>query len=534
MGLLCGLMATSCAPPVSEPKGEVDFIFAQGADAVKMDPADVTDRGSVRVCSQLYDGLVKFSPGKTTVEPNLATEWTTSEDGLVWEFKLRDDVMFHDGTPFNADAVVFNVERQFDETHPQHTGDFEYWLYMFGGFKGDVAADGRPSCVLDSVEAVDEYTVRFTLTRPFGPFIQDLAMFFTYMISPTALQEQGESYGWPGSVPVGTGPFKFGEWVEGDHITLERYDDYHGRSARVDRVIIRVIPDNTDRYHALQAGDIQGMDAPDIDDLVACESDTNCQVLLRPANTTAFIDIMTDREPWDDVRVRRALALAIDERAIVDGLYDGLGEVASQFVPPGLWGHNPDLEDYGYDPDEARRLLWEAGVEEGFTFDFWYLPRSRPYYPAPENIAEAVASYWADVGLNPRVRTEDLNTYLEDRAAGKFDVWMIGWTADNGDPDSFFYPFVCAPTPREGNWNSEAAQEAMDLLVKAQALSNPLEREPLYFQVAALVHDDVPRLFLAHTRTPLLLSASVKGYVAHALAESAEYYNTVYVEEQAR
>jgi peptide/nickel transport system substrate-binding protein len=529
LGLIWSLIVTSCASSPSAREEETEFIFAQAADATKMDPADVTDGESIRVCSQLYDGLVKFSPGTTSVEPNLATGWTTSEDGLVWEFTLREDVKFHDGTPFNADAVVYNVERQFDPTHPQHTGDFDYWLYMFGGFKGDVAEDGRPSCVIGSVEAVDEYAVRFSLTRPFGPFIQDMAMFFMYMISPAALQEQGENYGLPGFVPVGTGPFKFVEWVEDDHITLERYDDYHGQVARVDKTIIRVIPDSGARYRALQAGDIQGMCSPDIDDLLACESDAGCQVLLRPANTTAFVNVMTDRQPWDDVRVRKALSLAIDKQAIVDALYDGLGEVAGQFVPPALWGYDPDIDDYGYDPDEARRLLREAGVEEGFTFDFWYLPNPRPYYPVPEDIAEAIASYWTDVGLNPQLKTEDLKTYLEDRAAGKFDIWMIGWTADNGDPDSFFCSFVCTPTPREGNWNSEKAQEAMDLLLKAQALSDHLEREPLYFQAAELVHDDVPRLFIAHTHTPLLLSANVRGYVPHALAESGECYNTLYL-----
>jgi peptide/nickel transport system substrate-binding protein len=406
LGVVLGLALSSCAPAAPPaPEEMVDFIFAQGADVTKTDPTDVTDGESIRVCNQLYDGLVRFEPGKTSVEPNLATEWTTSDDGLMWEFKLREDVKFHDGTDFNAEAVVYNSMRQLDPDHPEHTGVFEYWEYMFGGFLGDVDDDGNPTCVVKSVEAVDEYTVRFNMNRPLGPFIQDMAMFYMYMISPTAVKEQGENYGLPAYTPAGTGPFKFVEWVEGDHLTLERYDDYHGEVAKVNRVIIRIIPDNAARYLALQAGDIHGMGFPNPDDVPNCEGDENCQVLLRPPNTTAFINIMTDREPWDDVRVRKALSLAIDKQAIVDSLYGGLGVVANQFVPPSLWGHDPNQEDFGYDPDEARRLLQEAGVEEGFTFDFWYMPNPRPYYPVPEDIAEAIASYWADVGLNPQLKT---------------------------------------------------------------------------------------------------------------------------------
>jgi peptide/nickel transport system substrate-binding protein len=530
MGVVLGLALSSCAPAAPPPPEEmVDFIFAQGADVTKTDPTDVTDGESIRVCNQLYDGLVRFTPGKTTVEPNLATEWTTSEDGLVWEFKLRDDVKFHDGTDFNAEAVVYNSMRQLDPDHPEHTGVFEYWEYMFGGFLGDVDDDGNPTSVVKSVEAVDEYTVRFNMNRPLGPFIQDMAMFYMYQISPTALKEQGENYGLPAYTPAGTGPFKFVEWVEGDHITLERYDDYHGDVAKINRVLIRIIPDNAARYLALQAGDIHGMGFPNPDDVPNCEADENCQVLLRPPNTTAFINIMTDREPWDDANVRKALSLAIDKQAIVDSLYGGLGIVATQYVPPSLWGHNPDIEDYGYDPDEARRLLQEAGVEEGFTFDFWYMPNPRPYYPVPEDIAEAIASYWADVGLNPQLKTEDWSTYLDDRNAGVFDVWMLGWTGDNGDPDNFFCYFVCIPKPKEGNWNTEKAQQAIDLLLQAQALSSQAEREPLYQQAAVLVHEDAKMIFMAHNETALLFNPGVKGFVPSPLGE--EFYNTVYFEE---
>ena len=166
-------------------------------------------------------------------------------------------------------------------------------------------------------------------------------------------------------------------------------------------------------------------------------------------------------------------------------------------------------------------------MEEGFTFDFWYMPSPRPYYPVPEDIAEAVVSYWADVGLDAQLNTEEWTTYLEERAAGSFDNWMIGWTGDNGDPDNFFCPFVCSPTAGEGNWATEKAGEAMDLLLQAQALTTPEEREPLYFRAAELVHEDVPRLFIAHTHVPLLVSGRVRGYLPHALGESAEFFNTI-------
>jgi peptide/nickel transport system substrate-binding protein len=509
---------TSTTPPVTGGT----FIFGRGADSSRLDPSDAWDNEVGRVTNQILDTLVMPKGDTTLIAPALATEWSTSEDGLTWTFKLRPGVTFHDNTPFNADAVLFNFERWWDQENPYHKGDFEAWPSIFGGFKGE------EGCVVKAIEKVDDLTIRFTLSEPFAPFLSDLAMFTFAFSSPTAIKTQGaENYATSTQYPpIGTGPLKFVSWVKDDAITLVRNDSFWGTIASVDQVIIRTIPDNSARYLALKTGEIQGMEGANPEDAKAAQNDPNLQVLLRPALNTGMVVFKVDAPPFNDLNVRKAFAMAIDKKAIVDSFYGSTGLVANQFLPPTSWGYNKDLKDDPYDPTAAKALLAEAGYTDAkpLTIDFWYMPNARPYFPDPKGIAEAMAADLSKIGIVVNLKTEDWSAYMADHEKAKFSVWMMGWTGDTGDPDNFLYSHYGTARPQEGNYNNP---DLIKLLLDAQKELDQAKRDALYQQAAVLIHNDCPRIFIGHNQVPLLFSKKVSGYVVNPT--STEIFNTVSV-----
>ena len=250
------------------------FIFGAQGEPVDLDPTVITDGISGRVTNQIFEGLVKFDGNTTNVVPSLAEKWETSADGKVWTFYLQKGVKFHDGTPFNADAVVKNWDYWANTSNPLHKGKidagkvFEYYEGQFGGFDD--------ASIIEKVEAKDENTVVFTLKTPQGPFLNNLAMFVFVMWSPTALEAAGvEST----KNPVGTGPFKFVEWVPDQYVTLAKNPDYWdtANAAKVDEVIIKNIKDNSARLNMLKAGEIHGLEGMEPDSIPSVKADPNLQ-----------------------------------------------------------------------------------------------------------------------------------------------------------------------------------------------------------------------------------------------------------------
>lgn len=537
------------------------FIFGRGGDSVQLDPALVTDGESFRVTGQCLEPLYQYEPGSTRTIPALATECTPNENATEWTCALREGVSFHDGTPFNADAVVYNFERWRFTDHPHHYPSqvFEYYEYMWGGFDD--------ASTITSVEALDEYTVKFTLNAPLAPFLANLAMDIFAISSPAAIEKYGEDYGLPSSGCVGTGPFKFVEWVEGDHITVEANDDYWGGRPQIDQIVWRVIPDDSARFLALQAGDIHGLEQAVVEDLAAAEADPSLYVVTRPALNTAYLAFNYKIEEMRDIRFRQAVAHAINREGLVENFYGAYGEVATNFLPPLVWGHNDQIEDYAYDPELAQQLLAEAGFPDGISevtvaedvldaegnvvyaagdkipLRLYYMPVTRFYYPSPREIGEAMAADLARAGINVQLELAgDWTTYLGLRRDGLLmGLYMLGWGGDNGDPDNFinyFFGFggddkvgsdpsqwTKSPDSREGWYaNTEVAYLAY------QASVNPdqAEREAMYQQMEQLLHDDVARLWVAHNNTPLIFSSRVSGYVAQPVG--ADYYEGVVLE----
>jgi peptide/nickel transport system substrate-binding protein len=479
------------------------LIIGRAGDSVKLDPNDIEDGESVMVTHQIFESLVRYSLKQPPlmIEPSLAEGWEISNDNLQLTFKLRKGVKFHDGTDFNADAVVFTFKRLSDANDPYHKGKFVYWNDNFGGFPGN----------LKSIEKIDDYTVKLTLASPDGEILPKLSLFSFAIVSPTAVKKDPDNFF---KNPIGTGPFMFKEWVQGDHISVVKNPNYWGGVPKLDGIIWKVIPDNSARAAEMQAGTIDAGEIAAVD-IPTLKKNSDITVILQPAVSVGYLAFNPSAEPvFKDVRVRRAFAHAINRKAIIDAFYGDLGEVPTQFQPPAILGYNSDLKYYEYDPEKAKQLLKEAGVDKIST-DFWYMSVTRGYFPDPKSIAEAMARDLSAIGVTVKLQTKDWGAYLDDRTKGKLGLYMLGWGSDNGDPDNFIGYFFKAEK-KEFSYDNP---ELRDLLKKGGELIDPKEREPYYQKAQKIVNDDVPCIPIAWARGTAVIRKRVHGYTAPLFAE---------------
>lgn len=463
------------------------LVFGRGGDSVALDPAIVTDGESAKVTVNLFETLVNFGEQDTTIHPGLAESWDVTEDGLTYTFKLREGVKFHDGTDFNAEAVVKNFERW-------KGGAEEKFYYYHSMFK----AEGKD--IIQEVIAEDEHTVVFKLTRPQAPFLKNLAMFSFGIASPTAFEQYGESFG---ENPVGTGPFKFVEWKRNDSITIEKFDGYWQEGLpKLEKVIFRSIPDNSARLNALIAGDIDLADGINPSDAKTIEGNPALQLVERPSMNIGYLGLTVTRPPFDNKLVRQAVNHAIDKQAIVDAFFLGRAQPAVNPMPPTISGYNDAVEDYAYDPEKAKALLAEAGYD-GTPIELWAMPVPRPYMPDGRKVAEAIQKNLQDVGIPSEIKSAEWATYLEMAKNGEYDAFLLGWTGDNGDADNFIYTLLDKDNIGSNNYSYYSNDEVHNLLVQAQSEVDEEKRNELYKQAQVLIKEDAPWVPLAHS-TPLL------------------------------
>ncbi len=482
------------------------FVVGRGGDSVWLDVGPATDGESWRVIQEINEPLVNQEGTTTKVIPWLATSWET-KDSKTWIFHLRQGVKFHNGEDFNADVVKWNMDRWRDSTNQwRFKRTFEYYDAEFG-------KDGKDFSITD-VKVLGPYDVQVTLNQPTALMLVKLSEKGVFsMMSPKAVQEQGDKYGTPAGKAIGTGPFKFVEWISKDHITLERNESWWGGPPRLAKVIFRSIPDNSARWAELQAGSVQQADLAQTDMLQAMKN-PNITVYKTPALSTGYIAFQQCTPPFDKLEVRQAVAAAVNWGALIKPFYGDLGQLAGSFQPPAITGSNPDVKPYDYTPDKAKQLLATAGLASGFTTDFWYIPVIRGYFPDSKAISEAIAADLAKVGIKVNLKTEDWAAYLADRLEGKFPMWMLGWGSDNGDPDNFigyhFKPDAVGKPKKEDCYNNTKVAQ---LLIDGQIEPDLAKREKIYQQAEQLIHDDVARVAVVWVQGTVAMRNTVKGYL---------------------
>jgi peptide/nickel transport system substrate-binding protein len=495
----------------------------------------------------MTEGLTALSPGTSDVIPSLATDWTTSDDGLAWTFNLREGVTFHDGEPFNAEAVCFNFERWFNFPPAlQGDGTTYYWQYGFGGgFKSP--AEGSPTAedsLYKSCEAVDELTVTLNLTKPSSTILSTLTLPSLHIVSPTALTEFEADAGaqnedgifqpsgtYATEHPTGTGPYKFEAWTIGEQLSLVKNDDYWGEQAVTEKVIFRPIADNAARLQALQTGEVQGYDLVEPQDVPTIEGDTNLQLLERPPFNVGYITINQAKPPMDNVLVRQAVSHAINKEEVVNGFYGGRGIVAKEFMPKEIFGYAEDVPTYEFDPARSRQLLQQAGLTLPVEVEFWYpTDVTRDYMPDPKRNFEAFAAHLNAAGFKVTPRTApwrpDYVARVNEGNAGHLN--LIGWIADFADPDNFIGTFFQSPSASFGLNNPEIH----DLLDRAESEADLAERTSLYQQANRLIMENIPGVPYVHATAALAFDSNVQGFVPSPVGVGGESFATVEAGEE--
>lgn len=498
-------------------KKPVSFVYCSEASPEGFNPGLFTTGTTFDASSKtIFNRLVEFKLGTTEVIPALAESWDVSEDGLVYTFKLRHDVPFHttkDFTPtrsFNADDVIFSFDRQGNAENPYHKisgGAYEYYNAMSMG------------SLIKEINKVDDYTVQFVLNQPEAPFIANLAMDFASIMSA----EQAKVFLEKGMaaqldiMPSGTGPFVLQQYQKDSLIRYAGNVDYWDGKPAIDRLIFSITPDASVRFAKLQNNECQIMAFPNPSDRKMMEADENINLLSQEGLNIGYLAFNVDKKPFDDVRVRQALNMAVNKAAIIDAVFNGSGTAATNPIPPTMWSYNTDIKDYEFDLVKAKALLAEAGYPDGFETNIWAMPVQRPYNPNARRMAEIIQSDWAEIGVKAKIVTFEWGEYLKRASQGEHDTILLGWTGDNGDPDNFLAVLLGCDAVGGANRSMWCNAEFDSLVKEAKTTADQAVRTDLYEKAQVIFKQQAPWATIAHSVVFEPVRKEVKGYVIDPL-----------------
>lgn len=448
----------------------------------------------------MYNRLVEFELGTTNIVPALAESWAMSADGLSYTFTLRKGVKFHSSAKFkpsrdfNADDVLFSYQRMADPKHPFHnTAPGQTFAYF---------EDMGLNKIVDKLEKIDDYTIRFVLKQPEAPFLANLAMDFASVLS-AEYAEKMKAVDTPGTIdrdPIGTGPFQFQSYQKDAIIRYKAFASYWGGRPKIDNLIYAITPDASVRYAKLRAGECHVMAFPKPADIAQMKADPALKMLTQEGLNVGYIAFNVEKKPFDNKLVRQALSMAVDKQAIVKSVFQGAGVPAKNPIPPTLWSYNDKVKDYSYDVAKAKALLAKAGYPNGVEVELWYLPVTRPYNPDGKRMAELIQSDWAKIGVKTKLISYEWTEYRKRSKTGEQHAIMFGWSGDNGDPDNFFGPILsCDAVKGGGNVSRWCNKDFEALIQKAKVSSKLAERAKFYEKAQELVHEEAPQIPIAYS-----------------------------------
>jgi peptide/nickel transport system substrate-binding protein len=518
VSLLFGQLQPSTALAAPLPPALNPFTVAISSDISGLDPALATDNTTLLVTNQVFETLVNYEEGGTLPVPGLASSWSATPDGLTWTFTLRPGVKFQDNTDLDAAAVAFNLQRWWDPENTYHTGSFDTFSAYFKGFKGDA------DCLLTAIDTPAANQVRLTLAVPMGNLLSVLAMPAFAIASPTAIVG-GEL----DLFPIGTGAFTFQEKIGGDHITLIPNSDYWGTPPVLNPLTFKIIPDEATRVAALHAGTVNVVNDLTKGAAVTALSDHFLKVLWRPAMNMGYLGITASpsHPVLNILKVRQAIAHAINLPALIAATYLPGDQAATQFLPPSIWGFKPDLA-YDYNPALALQLLSEAGYANGFITTLSYrTDRYRDYMPDTAATALAIQADLAAVHITANLQLLSTSDLTGGAYSGNLELYLLGWMADYGHPDNFFSPHFCDPTNHQfGTLDSQFCAD-ISAAWNEPSLANQLAD---YQAASQTIFDRVPVISLANSRPGFATGLNVYGLVPSATG--IESYKNVFFKNQ--
>lgn len=509
--------------------GDKTLVFGVAGDPKVLDPTFANDGESLRVARQIFETLVRPEEGGTKVTPGLAETWSVDSTGTVWTFKLRSGVKFHDGTEFNAEAVCVNFNRWYHARGLMQSPDVTpYWRDVMGGYARNEDDDLPPS-LFKSCTAKDATTVDLAFTRVSSKIPAALMLPSFAIHSPKALERYNASdvggstddITYPQYAmahPTGTGPFKFKHWdIANRTLTIERNDDYWGAKAKVKSIIFKTIPDENARKQALRSGDIHGYDLVGPADVEPLKRE-GFNVLTRPAFNVLYLGINQKGHPkLKELKVRQAIAHALNRQALVDSKLPPGAKVAVNFMPDTVEGWNGDVTRYEYDPEKAKRLLAEAGATN-LSLRFHYPTEvTRPYMPNPKDIFELISADLRAVGIKIQgIPLKWSPDYLNvTTASSKHDLHFLGWTGDYSDGYNFIGTFFERPKEEWGFNHPQLFAQFKD----ADTTADPAARAEKYKALNKAIMDFLPGVPLSHSPPAIVFGKGVTGVKASPLTD---------------
>jgi len=494
--MLCAFAAIALAGVSADAK---TCVYCSEGSPEGFNPAFYTSGTTFDASSRpIYDRLVLFELGTTKTIPGLAEKWVISPDGKTYTFYLRKGVKFHttkNFTPtrdFNADDVIFTFERQRDKNHPYHKvsgGNYEYFV-----------STGM-AALIQNIEKKDDYTVVFHLIHPEAPFIATVAMDFASIFSAEYADKMMKA-GTPQDVdlnPVGTGPYMLVQYQKDSIIRYEAHKQYWRGVAPIDKLVFAITPDASVRYAKLKAGECHVMPYPNPADLAQMAKEKDIKLMQKEGLNVGYLAFNTEKKPFDNVKVRQALSMAINKQAIIDAVFQGAGKIAKNPIPPTIWSYNDKVKDYPYDPVTAKKLLAEAGLPNGFETDIWAMPVQRPYNPNARRMAEMIQADWDKIGVKAKIVTYEWGEYLKRSKEGEHQTLLLGWTGDNGDPDNFLFVLLSCDAVGSANRARWCYKPFDDLLKQAKITSDVAERTRLYEKAQVMFKEQAPWVTIAHS-----------------------------------
>lgn len=493
-----GLIALGTDVFAQEPKKGGTLYVAVLADTWSLDPIHIQTTTGERIWhdASIGEALYDWDVANGEYVPRLATALPEiSEDGKTYIIPLRKGVKFHDGTTFDAHDMVYSFNRFMNPDNQS---------YLLKKYE-----------IVESVEAVDDYTFKITLNTPDNAFMAKLQARDVCPVSKEAVEAAGEDYGT--KVVVGTGPFKFVEWLPGDRIVIERFDEYWQEGKPLlDKVVFKIIPEEATALMQLRLGEVHIMEDVARKDIATLEEDENVIVELVTSIQHEQIYLNTARPPFDDLRVRQALSHAIDRQAIIEGVFEGYGEISPGPYHPWFWTHNPEWEQpYPYNPERARELLEEAGYGPGNPLKFELMATNQDMFVDQSLMVQA---FMADVGAEVEVLPLDKSTlfdriYVRKAYEGKpemFQAALEDWGSSMVDPESAAERLF---TSDSGSNKCFYNNPEIDKLFEEVNLANTLqEQKEIYYKTEEIIAKDVPTVWICNPKDATAFRKNVKGF----------------------
>jgi len=514
LAFMMSFLMSACTEMTKINLGKEGIIYCSNGNPESFNPQLSTSDTTTDASSyQIYDRLVEFDPVTNKVMPSLASSWLVKNNGLVYVFQLRKNVFFHANPSFqptrafNADDVIFSINRWRSWEHPFHDVSGGYYPYF---------ANIELDSLIKDIKRVNGYRIEIHLNKPDGSFLANLATDFAVILSAQygeflmqeGLPEQIDQY------PIGTGPFQFVKHQKDRYIRYQKNPNYWRDIPIVDQLIFDITPASSQRLAKLMTGECDVLRSPTTNELNIIRQRENLVLDEKPGLNLGYWAFNTTKPPFDNPEVRRALAMSIDINTLLDAIYFDSAIPANSLIPPSSWAHNEELTGVSYNPVLARELLEENGIEDGFTMDIWAIPVERTYQPNAPKMAELMSGFLADIGVGVNIINLDWNTFRRRVAERNYDSILIGWAANNGDPDNFYRPLLsCAGVETGSNPANWCSQQFDELIDEALIYTDETTRAALYHSANALIADQIPLVPIAHAYQYQAYVEQVEGLV---------------------